>query len=283
MSIHKLMDLIIDNGGTKAIWILTEGSEIVDNFTTSGIYPPLSKDEAIINYFLTGKERYQSFVDRVFFYSTGCRPSRQKERVGGLLRNVFTSNQIEVQTDVLAAARALCGRKPGIACIMGTGSNSCLYDGKAVLSNQGGYGFILGDEGSGAALGKQILQHFIYNTLPDHLKKTLEESFKLTVEEILLRVYQNDKPNKYLASFAPFIHQYRSDPFILSLLKSQFQLFFERCVIVYPEYQQYPVHFLGSIAHYFKEELRHAAKQYDIQLESFSRDPMPGLVKYHAT
>ena len=278
------MNLIIDNGGTKAIWVLADNQAVLEQFTTTGIYPLLSDDDAIQAYIQEGNQQHQSSIDQVYFYSTGCRPAEQKMRLTHLLEDSFSATgRVEVQTDVLAAARALCGHEPGIACIMGTGSNSCLYDGSQIVSNRGGYGFILGDEGSGAVLGKILLQHYSNQTLPEHLIEALNQAYQLKVEDVIMQVYTKDKPNKYLAKFGPFLHEHRKDPFIAKLIQEQFTEFFEKCVIVYSDHKKLPIHFLGSIAHYFQEELRQTANKFGLTIKTIIKDPMPGLVRYHAT
>ncbi len=276
------MNLIIDNGGTKAIWVFVDEKRIVKQFTTAGIYPPLADDDSLLNYFQSGNEQHEYPLSDIYFYSTGCRPEPQKDRLKKLIRSSFLINgNVSVATDVLAAARALCGHQAGIACIMGTGSNSCLYDGERVTQNRGGYGFILGDEGSGAVLGKQLVQHYLYQTLPTRLLEELIREYSLSVEEILLNVYQNKAPNKYLASFAPFIFKHKEDAFIAQILDEQFKTFFQRCVMVYDNYQQLPIHFLGSIAFHFKEEIKRAADDLSLRLQSVIQDPVPGLVEFH--
>lgn len=277
------MNLIIDNGGTKAIWVFVEEEKIVKSFTTKGIYPPHSKDAALKSYFDDTYQQHHYPLEQVFFYSTGCRPEKQKSRLLRLLNQSFGhSSSVEVQTDLLAAARALCGSQSGIACIMGTGSNSCLYDGDQVISNRGGFGFILGDEGSGAVIGKSLLIHFLNQTLPKDLSDLMIDAFAISVEEILLNVYQNESPNKYLASFAPFVSKHRAHPFVAQMLLDQFADFFEKYIIVYPAHKKLPIHFLGSISYYFQEELKLAAAKQGLIIQSFIQDPMPGLIKYHA-
>ena len=277
------MNLIIDNGGTKAIWTLADKTNVVEQFTTNGIYPHHATDEEMLTYISAGKGRLSRPVTEIFFYSTGSKLLSQRLRIAGLFRQVYEhAMNIEADTDLLAAARALCGRKPGIACILGTGSNSCLYDGERILQNAGGLGFILGDEGSGALIGLTVVKAYLNRTLPEDLREPLEAGFGLTFESAIQNVYQRGGPNKYLASFAPFAHKFRSHPFIEAHLREQFQSFFRLSVLHYPNYEQLPVHFLGSIANHFFKELQEAALELGIHIRSLNKDPMPGLVHYHA-
>ena len=277
------MNLIIDNGGTKAIWILADETNVVEQFTAPGIYPHHATDEEMLTYIHEGKERLSHPVTDIFFYSTGSKLLSQRLRIAGLFRRGFENvTNIEADTDLLAAARALCGREPGIACILGTGSNSCLYDGEKILQNAGGLGFILGDEGSGALIGMKVVKAYLNGMLPADLRQPLEEEFGLTFEGAIQNVYQRGGPNKYLASFAPFAHKFRKRPFIAAILREQFQSFFRLSVLHYPNYDQFPIHILGSIANHFNEELQEAAVGLGIRIRSLNKDPMPGLVRYHA-
>ncbi len=277
------MNLIIDNGGTKAIWVVANNSEIVQRFNTAGIYPHHAKDEEFSAYIEEAKKEIHHPVSKVFFYSTGSKLASQRDRINGLFAMAFGQEvQVEADTDLLAAARALCRTEPGIACILGTGSNSCLYDGNQILQNLGGLGFILGDEGSGAAIGKTLIKAYLDNFLPQELRTQMEERFGLTVENIIQNVYQNPGPNKYLATFARFAHDHRSHPFIAQILSEQFTKFFDLSVKVYPGYSDLPIHFLGSIANHFSEALKAAAGMAGVTIESFNQDPIPGLVQFHA-
>ncbi len=276
------MNLIVDNGGTKALWTVAEREVIREQFTTPGIYPFHATDEDLLAYFETAKARINNPFSKVFYYSTGCSLAEQRERLVKLIHNSsLSANTVEVNTDILAAARALCGHDPGIACILGTGSNSCLYDGRAVVKNQGGLGYILGDEGSGAAMGKELLKSYLDETLPQEIREAFDARFHLTTGKILEQVYRKPEANKYLATFAPFIREHRQHLFLHQLLLNQFTNFFLKYVLVYPNFYQFSVRFLGSIARYFADELKEAARQFGIAIDQFSTDPMPGLVLYH--
>lgn len=277
------MNLIIDNGGTKAIWTIADQTEMIQTFNMPGIYPPHSSDENFTNYLESGKKLMNTPVDAIFFYSTGCKLLSQRLTLKRLFEKSFPAAiNIEIDTDLLAAARSLCGKSPGIACILGTGSNTCLYDGHQITQNLGGLGYIMGDEGSGALIGKSILKAYVDKLLPFDLTIVLEKEYNLSVDSILHNVYKEQGPNKYLATFAPFALKYRLHPFVKSLLHQQFISFFEKTVMAYPGFQGLPIHCLGSIAVYFEQELKQAAASLEINVMSFKQDPMPGLIEFHA-
>ena len=181
---------------------------------------------------------------------------------------------------MLAAARGLCGHEAGIACIMGTGSNSCYYDGKQIVSNVSPLGFILGDEGSGAVLGKLLIGDLLKNQLPEGLKEKFLEQFNLTPATIIDSIYRQPFPNRFLASLSPFALQNITEPKIRTLVQNSFRNFLERNVKQY-DYKQAPVHFIGSVAYYYKEVLTEAAAEAGIMLGTIIKSPMEGLIQYH--
>ena len=181
---------------------------------------------------------------------------------------------------MLAAARGLCGHQPGIACIMGTGSNSCYYDGKNIVSNVSPLGFILGDEGSGAVLGKLLVGDILKNQMTPGLKEKFLEQYNLTPAEIIDRVYRQPFPNRFLASFSPFLVEHLDEPAIRELVLNSFKKFLKRNVMQY-DYQHARVHFIGSVAFYYKELLSEACKAMGIHLGTIIKSPMEGLIKFH--
>ena len=181
---------------------------------------------------------------------------------------------------MLAAARGLCGHEAGIACILGTGSNSCFYNGEEIVNNISPLGFILGDEGSGAVLGKLLVGDILKNQLPPAIKEAFLKQFGLTAPEIIDRVYRQPFPNRFLASLSPFLAQHLEEPAIRSLVLNSFIAFLRRNVMQY-DYKQYPVHFIGSVAHCYKEVLQEAAQTTGIQIGKILQSPMEGLIQYH--
>ena len=276
------MILIADSGSTKTDWCVAEKGEKVKRVITKGINPYFqSEDEIVTN--ISGEllPHVSSFpIDSVFFYGAGCTPEK-KDIVKGCLATCFDTPAIEVNSDLLAAAHGVCGRNAGIVCILGTGSNSCFYDGADIVKNVSPLGFILGDEGSGAVLGKLLVGDILKDQLPVSIKEKFLQQFNLTTGEIINNVYRKPFPNRFLANLSPFLLQNIEIPEIRNIVKGSFCDFFKRNVMQY-DYQHYNVHFVGSIAFFYKEILEEAAKEFGIRSGNIVRQPMDGLIDYHS-
>ncbi|MBP5498995.1 MAG: ATPase [Muribaculaceae bacterium] len=222
-------------------------------------------------------------VDEIYYYGAGIISDEIKSHVVNALRaNIPSATKIEVDSDLLAAARALCGREPGIACILGTGSNSCYYDGEKVVDNVSPLGYILGDEGSGAVLGKLLVGDVLKKQLPEHLCEKFLKEYDLDRTKIITAVYRQPAPNRFLAQFAPFLQRNIHEPAIRAIVFRSFTDFFVRNVESYPGYKELPCNFVGSIALYEKEVLMEAAKAQGITIGKIIQAPMEGLIAYHS-
>jgi len=275
------MILIADSGSTKTEWCVAEQGKQVQCIITKGMNPYFQSEDEMsdeIQSVLIPELKTATF-DALYFYGAGCLPEKipMMQRTLGKHLDVKT---IEVNSDILAAARGLSGKNPGIVCILGTGSNSCFYDGEKVVGNVSPLGFILGDEGSGAVLGKLLVGDILKNQLPAGLKEKFLQQFNLTPAMIIERVYRQPSPNRFLASLAPFLAQNMDVPEIRSLALNAFKAFLNRNVKQY-DYQQHKVHFAGSIAYYYKELLEEAICECGMQLGNIVQSPMEGLVSYH--
>ncbi len=276
------MNLIIDSGATKANWTLVSQLRINTQVHTQGLHPLLMPDETLRALAQEAHQRGIQGASSIFYYGTGCKVESSRQRLTVILRQVFPKAEIvEVNTDLLGAARALCQRAPGIACILGTGSNSCAYDGEKITENKGGYGFILGDEGSGAAMGKQLMADFLNGQIPLHLQKHLIEKYNLTPTEVIEATYRRPAPSRFLASFAPFLQMHSDEPYLQKLIDDQFCTFLEKYVLGYADAQKIPIHFVGSIAWHFKPFVEAALQKYNLTTGTFLSDPMEGLIKFH--
>lgn len=276
------MKILVDSGATKANWVAVSAGKIVHQLQTQGISPYFLSDEGIVDILREVRRSIPEPVQELYFYSTGCKAEDQKRRMNQLLRLMFQeATQVQVETDMFAAARAAAQREAGIVCILGTGSNACRYDGQQIVETAGGLGFILGDEGSGAAIGKELIRSFLNREMPEALCEELNKQYHLTRDNILQSVYQLPYPNRFLATFAPFAFEYRKEPSIRGVLDRQFSLFFKRCVLLLEGSQDLPIHFVGSVAAYFKEEIAYNAQPFGLRLAHFQQDPMPGLIQYH--
>jgi len=275
--------LIADSGSTKCEWQLLHDGKKKKIFTT-GISPYFLNAEQI--QVLLQKELLpkikQAVINEVFFYGTGLKDNANKKLIHSVLKKAFPSATIEVQTDLLAAARALSKHEKGICCILGTGSNSCYYNGKKILKNSPGIGYVLGDEGSGAYLGKKVVQYFLYKTFDEELMFAFNQTYTTNAQEIIMNVYTKPQPNRYLASFAIFLAENRGHYMIENIIEDGLNDFFFTHLIKYRESWLYPVHFTGSIAFGFKDVVKALCNSYQMQTGIILKQPMDGLVKYHA-
>ena len=279
------MILIADSGSTKTDWCVVEKGELVQQIFTKGTNPFFQSEEEISNEIATAllPELKTNEFEAVYFYGAGCGfPDKIAVVHRALTKHLNVAGNVEVATDMLAAARGLCGREAGIACIMGTGSNSCYYDGESIVANVSPLGFILGDEGSGACLGKLMVGDLLKNQMTPELKEKFLAQFNLTPADIIDRVYRKPFPNRFLASLSPFLAQNINEPCVHELVLNSFKAFFKRNIMQYENYQNLKVNLIGSVAFYYKEVLAEAAEAMGIQVGTIIQSPMEGLIKYHA-
>ena len=277
------MILIADSGSTKTDWCLVEHGEVLQQIFTKGTNPFFQSEEEISNEIAANllPQLKTAETDAVYFYGAGCAfPDKIETVRRAILRHLQVKGEVEVSTDMLAAARGLCGHRAGIACIMGTGSNSCYYDGEKIVQNVSPLGFILGDEGSGAYLGKLLVGDILKNQMTPELKEKFLSQFNLTPADIIDRVYRKPFPNRFLASLSPFLAQNLNEPCIHSLVLNSFKSFLKRNVMQY-DYQNHEVHFIGSVAYYYKDVLAQATDEMGIRLGTILKSPMEGLIAYH--
>lgn len=277
------MILVADSGSTKTEWCLAENGKRVKTILTKGINPVFENEEAISQELKVGlmPELKGFTIDEVHFFGAGC----AYESVNKIVENAVSSLlnvPVEVQSDLLCAARALFGKGKGIACIMGTGSNSCYYDGMRIVRNVSPLGFILGDEGSGAVLGKLLVGACLKNQLGAGMEKKFLERFHLTRPEIIDRVYRKPFPNRFLAGLSIFLHENIELPEVRSLVREAFDSFFLRNVMQYPDYHMLKVSFTGSIAYYYQDILKEVAAGRGLHVGTIVKAPMEGVLAYYA-
>lgn len=277
--------LIADSGSTKTDWIHIAIDGTQTELHTDGINPARDTRDTIFNILYHQLLTQSLPINRdggalsVCFYGAGC-ISPFKENVQSVIKELFPECSVQVESDLLGAARALCKDKPGIACILGTGSNSCLFDGKDIIMQTPPLGYILGDEGSGAMLGKTLLNALFKGVLPEELKQAFCDKYDLTLPRIIERVYRLPAANTFLASLVPFIAEHRSHPAIHDMLVNAFRLFITRNITVYG-HKEMPIHCVGGIAHQFTEELREATATEGMNLGRILRRPIEAIVQYH--
>ena len=277
------MKLIADSGSTKTDWCLMDGSTIMKRIKTKG-FNPFFETEKEIEYELSNalvpKIPRGTKIEAIHFFGAGCTPEKAPIVARALMMQVSDEARVEVCSDMVGAARALCGNEPGIVCILGTGSNSCEYDGKKIVKNVSPLGFILGDEGSGAVLGKILVGDLLKNQLGEELKEKFLAQYHLTTAEIIDRVYRQPFPNRFLASLQPFMEDNLDNEAIFYLVMEAFSHFIARNVMQY-DYQHLPVHFTGSVAYAYRKVLEKSAELTGIQLGIITNSPMEGLIKYY--
>lgn len=279
------MILIADCGSTKIDWCVLNGNKLEKQFFTTGINALLMPEEQICE--TLAKElvpEAQGFdIEEVYYYGAGCLSEGICSNVSrAIAANIPTAKTISVNSDLLAAARALCGNAAGIACIMGTGSNSCYYDGKQIVDNVSPLGFILGDEGSGAVLGKLLVGDVLKKQLPEELCEKFLKEYDLDRMKIIENVYKKPVANRFLASLSPFLIKNIEEPAIHRLVLNAFKAFFVRNIENYSNYKSLEVSFVGSVAYYYQEVLKEAAAALDIKVGTIIKSPMEGLLKYHS-
>lgn len=277
------MILIADSGNTKTDWCCIDGLDAVNSFSTSGLNALILPKDKVLSIFqseVSEKTEGMSF-SHIYFYGAGCIDASVKLKVEEALSKVFPNATVTVESDLLGAARSLCGDKPGIACIIGTGSNSCLYDGTEIVDNVPSLGYILGDEGSGAVLGRMLISDVMKGVLPESLVKKFQERYNLDPVTVVHRVYNESDANRFLASVTPFLLENIEEPAIHRLVLNAFKSFFTRNIMCYDNYKNKLINVTGSIGWYFKDVLHEAADAMDCSLGAISRAPMEGLVDYH--
>lgn len=275
--------LVADSGSTKTDWVLSDPESGILEVRTSGINPVRDSQDAIS--VLIQEQLMPQLPDgcapqHIFFYGAGCMPPYD-QTVGTVLQQFFSNSMAEVESDLLGAARALCGRSPGIACILGTGANSCLYDGQSIVAHVPPLGFILGDEGSGAVLGKILLGNLLKGVFPNEMREEFMRDYQLTEAEVINRVYRQPQANRFLASLVPFIHKHRNHPQVHDMLVKAFRSFLSRNVQAY-KHKELPVNCVGGIAWSYAEELREAAAAEGMKIGKLLREPIQEMLAFHA-
>jgi glucosamine kinase len=276
------VSLIADSGATKAEWVLINDGEKKTLFT-QGISPYFLNTEQVADLVQNelAKKLKNVIVEDIHYYGTGCANPENAKSIKKALHKVFPQANCNVNTDLMAAARAVCGHEKGIACILGTGSNSCYYNGKSIVKNSPGIGYVLGDEGSGAYLGKKVIQYYLYNTFDEDLRARFDAKFVTNGVEILDNVYKKPLPNRYLATFTMFLAENRGHYMIENIIEDGLNDFFFQHLCKYNEVWKYPVSFVGSVADGFKDVIQQLCNSYEFELGTILKNPMQGLVKYH--
>lgn len=277
------MKIIAESSSTRTEWALVDGASIIEHAFTEGLNPFFQSRREISHSIRL--ELPEAFFKRrwehVHFYGAGCTSAEKKKIVGASLVAQFKT-PVTVESDLLGAARGLLINEPGLACIIGTGSNSCLYDGNNIERNVRSLGFILGDEGSGAALGKLFVSDCLKDIAPLELREEFYEKFNVTADDIMDQVYTNSTPNKTLSAYSYFLSEHLNEEYVYNLIYGETMRFFTRNISQY-DYKRFPICFVGSIACIYSEILKQVAWDFGVSIKKIVRCSMPGLVEYHST
>ena len=274
--------IIADSGATKCQWTVVQSQKkyTLQSIGISPYFLSAAEIQALVTKTFKNKIKLES-VEAVYFYGTGLSNPQNVSQLKKALQAVFTKATLDIQTDLVAAARATCQNSKGVACILGTGSNTGFYNGKKITKNSPGLGYVLGDEGSGTYLGKKVIQYYLYKTFDEDIMSRFEKKFNTTKDEILNKVYKEPTPNKYLATFTEFLVENRGHYMIENIIEDGLNDFFYAHIIKMNEAWLYPIHFVGSVAFGFKDILRQLALSYEIELGTIVKSPMQGLITYH--
>lgn len=274
--------LIADSGSTKTDWCLLQSSK-KKMLSTQGINPFFMMENDIVMILQDELKLNPTKIklDEIHFYGAGINSDDKKKVIEKSLRKYFDVKKVNSYSDMLASARATCQHKKGIACILGTGSNTCLYDGKKIGFKTHALGYVLGDEGGGTSIGKKVLQYYLHEIFDENLLSKFVTQFGVSKDEILENIYRKPFPNRYLAKFTQFVIDNRGHYMIENIAEDCLNDLFINHLLRYPKIHQTPVHFTGSVAWHLKDILTNLAAQYDIQLGKVLQKPIKGLIDYH--
>ena len=280
------MRLIIDAGSTKMEWILMDGTAVFRRFTTEGFNPNYSDRQCLEKMISSVETRHgtslqQNEIRSIHYYGTGCGNEQNCQIIQEVFQNRFPDAEIHVTHDLMAACHALLGHEKGIACILGTGSHSCVYDGENITEKAVSLGYLVGDEGSGMHIGREVVRAYFYGFMPDDLRAEFDEAFHLELKDFIQHLYHEGQPSKYLASFAQFAGEYKEHTYIQSLVKGCFKVFIEAFVLRFDGCRLMKICFVGSIAYHFQDLLKTCLAEYGLPMGKVLQTPTEGLVDYY--
>lgn len=278
------MIAIVDSGSTKSDWvILDEFKNVFLKTETIGFNPNFISRELIVPEIEKNKSltSVKNSITKIYFYGSGCGVKQNCDTIEEEVGKVFTNAKISVREDLAAAAFAAYNGKPAIVCIMGTGSNSCYFDGENLKIKLPSLGILIGDEGSGSAIGKQLVRRFFMQKLPQDLHDQFENTYHLTIDEALKNMYHSTRPNAFLADFNKFVVERKDHPYFIQMVSEEMKNFFEYQVIPYEESKESEINFIGSIAYYYENILRSVASELHLNVGHVVQKPIESLVSYH--
>ena len=275
------MILIVDSGSTKMEWILLDGEAVKNRFTTAGFNPNYSDRQDLENMLVSVETQGIAFLQHIFYYGTGCGNEQNCQIIKEAFLHHFPNAEIHVTHDLMAVCHAVLGHEKGIACILGTGSNSCVYDGNDIVERAVSLGYLVGDEGSGMHIGREVVRAYFYGFMPEELRQQFDATFHLELRDFVQQLYHVEQPSKYLASFAKFAGEHQNEPYIHNLVKGCFKAFVEASILRYEDCKTMKVSFVGSVAYHFKDILEECLAEYGLTLGEICQAPAEGLIRYY--
>ena len=290
------MRLIIDAGSTKMEWILMDGNVVKQRFQTEGFNPNYADRQCLENIINLVETRFIASPDdkllfprrdksaslqTMHYYGTGCGNEQNCLLIKEVFQHHFPDAEIHVIHDLMAACHAVLGHEKGIACILGTGSNSCLYDGKDIIERAISLGYLVGDEGSGMHIGKEVVRSYFYGFMPENLRQKFDAEYPLDLKDFIQHLYHDGPPSKYLASFAKFAGEHQDSPFIHELVTGCFKAFVEAFVLRFGGCKEMKVSFVGSVAYHFQDILKECLSDYGLMIGEVYQAPAEGLIRYY--
>ena len=279
------MILVADSGSTKTNWIaLNSKGETFFKINTPGLNPAVFSKKVLFERITSSKELNENKkeVKKIFFYGAGCGTNTAREYLKNIFEDIFINSEIEIHEDTIAAVRSLETNKPGIVCILGTGSNCSYFDGKETHQKIVSLGYIIMDMASGNYYGKQLLRDYYYNKMPKDLAKKFESQYDLSPDVIKENIYKKDNPNTYLAEIGKFLIENKTSDHAQKLIKEGLRLFTENQILQFEESKSIPIYFVGSIAHFLSDEIKEVLEEYNLTLGKIVRHPIISLAKSHA-
>lgn len=277
------MKLIVDCGSTKADWVLLDNKNIINKIQTEGFNPNYTDKEYISRIALNNNlySTYLQDITQVFFYGSGCGNQQNVAFIKDIFRSIFIHSEIHVYSDMMAACHAVSAHKNSIVCILGTGSNSCLFNGFDIIDKAISLGYIIGDEGSGSYIGKSILHDYFYKMMPDDLSSQINTEYDIDVNSFIYNVYHSNKPSQYLASFAKIAIENKDNVYIKSLCNKCFDEFIDCFITRYEKCHETTISFVGSIAYYFQDIIKERLTMRNLKMGEVLKSPIDGLIKYY--
>lgn len=277
------MLIVADSGSTKTDWRIYDKPHGIQEIETSGLNPYFLSPREITAVLEKGLHPFidRSKADQVFFYGSGCSHTDKILEIESALSDFFNCAEIAVESDLLGSARALCGDMAGIVGILGTGSNSCVFNGSQITHQILSLGYVLGDEGSGTVLGKKVLKAALSGAMPENLLQQFKNYYPIDADQALEKIYSEPFPNRFLASFAPFAIEFMKDEWMNKLIRDHLTDFFDQMITVYEDFQAYPLNLSGSIAWHLQPVIDGLCKEYKMSLGKVIMRPIDDLMDFH--